>query len=69
MLLIEKENVGPGPRELLKSLEQVRFEIEMELDERKVLDYRRFKGTISSFGDKWRSYNNLKRNLMSNHLK
>jgi hypothetical protein len=35
----------------------------MELDERKVLDYRRFKETISSFEDKWRSYNNLKRNL------
>jgi hypothetical protein len=41
----------------------VRFEIEMELDERKVFDYRRFKETISSFGEKWRSYNNLKRNL------
>ncbi|PGY09109.1 hypothetical protein [Bacillus sp. AFS031507] len=62
-LLVKKENVGPGPSELLRSLEQVRFEIEMELDERKVLDYRRFKETISSFGDKWRSYNNLNRNL------
>ncbi|OLS40813.1 hypothetical protein [Bacillus sp. MRMR6] len=61
--LVEKENVGPVPKLLLKSLEQVRFEIEMVLDERKVLDYRRFKETISSFGDKWRSYNNLKRNL------
>jgi hypothetical protein len=62
-LLVEKENVGPVPRKLLKSLEQVRFEIEMELDERNVLDYRRFKETFSSFGDKWRPYNNLKRNL------
>jgi hypothetical protein len=61
--LVEIENVGPVPTELLKSLEQVRFEVEMELDEGKVLDYRRFKETISSFGDKWRSYNNLKRNL------
>lgn len=28
-LLVEKENVGPVPWKLLKSLEQVRFEIEM----------------------------------------
>jgi hypothetical protein len=62
-LLVEKENVGPIPAALLETLEHVRLTIEMELDERKVLDYRRFKDTISSFGDKWNSYNNLRRNL------
>ncbi|MEH7073826.1 hypothetical protein [Neobacillus drentensis] len=62
-LLVEKENVGPEPTKLLKSLQEVRCDIGLELDERKVLDYRRFKETISSFEDKWRSYNNLKRNL------
>ncbi|MCL6574380.1 MAG: hypothetical protein K6T88_22330, partial [Bacillus sp. (in: Bacteria)] len=61
--LVEKENVSMIPDDLIKSLTFVTGVVERELDEQKCKNYKLFKQNISSFNEKWKSYNQLSSNL------
>ncbi|MCM3767741.1 hypothetical protein [Neobacillus niacini] len=62
--LVEKENVMPIPTALAHSIHSINSRVFEVLREEKCPRYRDFKQNISSFSEKWYSYNELKKNLI-----
>ncbi|MCM3767718.1 hypothetical protein [Neobacillus niacini] len=65
--LVEKENMMPIPKALEQSIHSIKSRVYEVLIEEKCPRYKDFKQNISSFNDKWKSYDQLKDNL--NQLK